>query len=38
MVTHNKENLQWFDRTVYLRDGRLEKDSLDNDGELPKAM
>ncbi|NIQ11597.1 MAG: ABC transporter ATP-binding protein [Gammaproteobacteria bacterium] len=38
MVTHNKENLQWFDRTVYLRDGRLEKDSLDVDGELPKAM
>ena len=38
MVTHNRENLQWFDRTVYLRDGRVEKDSLDVDGELPKAM
>src|SRR5210317_412848 len=26
MVTHNRENLEWFDRTVYLRDGKVEKD------------
>ncbi len=23
MVTHNRENLDWFDRTVFLRDGRI---------------
>ncbi|TYO98256.1 putative ABC transport system ATP-binding protein [Geothermobacter ehrlichii] len=23
MVTHNRENLEWFDRTVFLRDGRI---------------
>ncbi len=38
MVTHNRENLQWFDRTVYLRDGRIEKDTHEANGELPKAM
>ncbi len=38
MVTHNRENLQWFDRTVHLRDGQVEKDSSDTCGELPQAM
>lgn len=38
MVTHNRENLQWFDRTVYLRDGQIEKD-LDNiRDQLPQAI
>ncbi|MDH3454504.1 MAG: ABC transporter ATP-binding protein, partial [Desulfuromonadales bacterium] len=27
MVTHNRENLEWVDRTVYLRDGLIEKDT-----------
>ena len=26
MVTHNRENLQWFERTVTMRDGRVERD------------
>lgn len=38
MVTHNRENLQWFDRTVYLRDGRVEKDVNNARNELPQAM
>ena len=27
MVTHNRDNLEWFDRTVSLRDGSIEKDT-----------
>jgi len=27
MVTHNRDNLEWFDRTIYLRDGSIEKDT-----------
>ncbi|MEJ2490851.1 MAG: ABC transporter ATP-binding protein, partial [Desulfuromonadales bacterium] len=27
MVTHNRDNLSWFDRTVVLRDGVIEQDS-----------
>ncbi len=38
MVTHNRENLQWFDRTVYLRDGRVEKDLCNARDELPQAI
>ncbi len=38
MVTHNRENLQWFDRTVYLRDGRVEKDVCNDRDELPQAI
>jgi putative ABC transport system ATP-binding protein len=38
MVTHNRENQKWFDRTVHLRDGRLESDSAQKDAEFPKAM
>lgn len=38
MVTHNKENQKWFDRTVHLRDGRMESDSAQKEAEYPKAM
>ena len=38
MVTHNRENLQWFDRTVYLRDGQVEKDVHSSRDELPQAI
>jgi len=38
MVTHNRENLQWFDRTVYLRDGQVEKDVHSSLDELPQAI
>ena len=38
MVTHNRENLQWFDRTVYLRDGEVEKDLCNSREELPQAI
>jgi len=38
MVTHNRENLQWFDRTVCLRDGRLEQDTGESVGALSEAM
>ncbi|RMG51757.1 MAG: ABC transporter ATP-binding protein [Gammaproteobacteria bacterium] len=27
MVTHNRENLEWFDRTIFLRDGRIVEDA-----------
>ncbi len=27
MVTHNRDNLEWFDRTISLRDGSIEKDT-----------
>jgi putative ABC transport system ATP-binding protein len=38
MVTHNRENLEWFDRTVYLRDGQIEKDSVSSAYSLSRAM
>jgi len=38
MVTHNRENLEWFDRTVYLRDGMIEKDTGNSACSLPRAM
>ncbi len=38
MVTHNRDNLEWFDRTVYLRDGLVEKDSGNSDSGLSKAI
>lgn len=38
MVTHNRDNLQWFDRTVILRDGRVESDSACSASVLPEAM
>lgn len=38
MVTHNRENLEWVDRTVYLRDGLIEKDTLGSAGSLAQAM
>jgi putative ABC transport system ATP-binding protein len=38
MVTHNRENLEWVDRTVYLCDGLIEKDTLGSAGSLAQAM
>jgi putative ABC transport system ATP-binding protein len=38
MVTHNRENLKWFDRTIHLRDGMIEKDTGDSACSLPRAM
>ncbi len=38
MVTHNRENLEWVDRTVSLRDGFIEKDTSDASGTLAQAM
>ena len=38
MVTHNRENLEWVDRTVILRDGLIEKDTADTSGNLSQAM
>lgn len=38
MVTHNRDNLEWFDRTVYLRDGSIEKDSAGIDGSFSQAV
>ncbi len=38
MVTHNRENLEWFDRTIYLRDGMIENDSDGTNGQLSKAV
>ncbi len=38
MVTHNRENLEWFDRTIYLRDGLIEKDTDVVPGTLSRAM
>ena len=38
MVTHNRENLEWFDRTVYLRDGQVEKDVQSCLDQLPQAI
>ena len=38
MVTHNRENLEWFDRTIYLRDGMIEKDSAGDAHSFSKAV
>jgi putative ABC transport system ATP-binding protein len=38
MVTHNRDNLEWFDRTIYLRDGLIEKDTGCSDRSLSRAM
>lgn len=38
MVTHNCENLEWFDRTVYLWDGQVEKDVYCCRDQLPQAI
>lgn len=38
MVTHNRENLDWFDRTLFLRDGRIEKDTGNPGVCLSQAM
>lgn len=38
MVTHNRDNLPWFDRTIYLRDGQVEKDIDSSCNELPQAI
>lgn len=38
MVTHNRENLQWFDRTIHLRDGKVETDTFAAKDKLSKAM
>jgi putative ABC transport system ATP-binding protein len=38
MVTHNRENLEWFDRTIYLRDGMIEKDSSGDARSFSKAV
>lgn len=39
MVTHNRDNLEWFDRTIYLRDGSIEKDTgADINGNLSEAV
>jgi len=38
MVTHNRENLRWFDRIVYLRDGRIDRDVCNARDLLPQAI
>ena len=38
MVTHNRENLEWFDRTIYLRDGMIEKDTAGDSRSFSKAV
>ncbi|MEN8687431.1 MAG: ABC transporter ATP-binding protein [Desulfuromonadales bacterium] len=38
MVTHNRENLKWFDRTVSLRDGRVDRDVRSSCDVLPQAI
>lgn len=38
MVTHNRDNLEWFDRTVYLRDGLIEKDVCGGRENFSQAM
>ncbi|MCK4507460.1 MAG: ABC transporter ATP-binding protein [Desulfuromonadales bacterium] len=38
MVTHNRDNLDWFDRTLYLRDGLIEKDSAAINGSFSRAV
>jgi putative ABC transport system ATP-binding protein len=38
MVTHNRDNLEWFDRALFLRDGRIEKDTGNSGVRLSQAM
>jgi putative ABC transport system ATP-binding protein len=38
MVTHNRDNLEWFDRTIYLRDGLIEKDFAAVNGSFSQAV
>ena len=38
MVTHNTENISWFDRTLTLRDGQLVEDSGPARVGLPRAV
>jgi putative ABC transport system ATP-binding protein len=38
MVTHNRDNLKWFDRTIYLRDGRIENDSVTTRDSIAEAV
>jgi putative ABC transport system ATP-binding protein len=38
MVTHNQDNLAWFDRTVHLRDGRIAKDVCGSGEDLAQAI
>ncbi len=38
MVTHNRDNLEWFDRTIYLRDGLIEKDSAGSNSSFSQAV
>jgi putative ABC transport system ATP-binding protein len=38
MVTHNQDNLNWFDRTVHLRDGQIAKDVCGSGEDLAQAM
>lgn len=38
MVTHNRDNLQWFERTVTMRDGRIEKDVGDSRTLISQAV
>lgn len=38
MVTHNRENQKWFDRTIYLCDGMVEKDSAQVNGRFSEAV
>lgn len=38
MVTHNADNICWFDRTLGLRDGRIVEDSGPARDALPKAV
>jgi putative ABC transport system ATP-binding protein len=37
MVTHNRDNLEWFDRTISLRDGLIETDTAGS-RNLSRAM
>ncbi len=38
MVTHNRDNIEWFDRTVCLSDGMIENDSTRGNGNFSQAM
>lgn len=38
MVTHNRENIRWFNRTVFLRDGRLERTDETKSAELAEVI
>ena len=38
MVTHNRDNMEWFDRTVTLRDGQVDKDSGAAGRRLSRAI